>query len=286
MKTLDCVHLLTKEIWFPNNSGIPNRKVLLCLYLFLGLLSPVSVLTSQQVAVRHPLGNSHGFLLLRGADGKPLATGDSIQTVQGDRVTSHLVFRFKDGSIDDETTVFLQRGHFNLISDHHLQKGPQFLQPMEVSIDAPTGQITVRTFDHGQNSTPIESKTYHLDLPPDVSNGLVLSLLTNLPPDVPNTHVSYLATTPKPRIVHLDLEPHGKDTFSVGGAHHQAIRYVIHTDIGGVEGAIAPVVGKQPKDIRVWIVEGPAPAFVRMEGPMFDGGPVWDVKQASPIWPR
>lgn len=241
---------------------------------------------SQQIPVRHRVGTSHGFLTLRTADGQPLAAGDSQVTVHGNIVTSKLVFRFKDGSLDDDTTVFSEDGSFKLISDHHLQKGPQYLHPMDVLITMATGQVTVRTYSHAQGSPETDSKTYHLDLPENVSNGLVLTLLTNIDPNVAQTKVAYLAATPKPKIVQFALEPRGKDTFSVGGAHHQAVRYVVKTEIGGVEGALAPVVGKQPKDVRVWVVEGPAPAFVRMKGPLFDGGPIWDIKEASPVWPK
>ena len=256
------------------------------LLLFFALFWPARPLNSELVPVEHPVGTSHGFLLLRDTDGRQLATGDSRITVRGNIVTSSLVFRFKDGSIDDDTTVFSEDGKFKLISDHHLQKGPQYLHPMDVLINVPKGQVTVRTFDHGKGSPETGSKSYHMELPEDLSNGMVLTLLTNLNPNVSQTKVSYLAATPKPKIVQFSLEPHGTDTFSVGGARHEAVRYVIRTEIPGIEGAIAPVVGKQPKDVRVWVVEGRAPAFVRLRGPLFDGGPIWDVKQASPIWPK
>ncbi|HET9086276.1 MAG TPA: hypothetical protein VFN53_02020 [Acidobacteriaceae bacterium] len=255
-------------------------------FMMFALFCPTGPLLSQLVSVQHPVGTSHGFLLLRDTDGKQLATGDSKVTVHGKIVTSNLVFRFKDGSLDDDTTVFSEDGKFKLISDHHLQKGPQYLHPMDVLINVPKGQVTVRTFDHGKNSPETGSKTYDMELPENLSNGMVLTLLTNLDPGVSQTKVSYLAATPKPKIVQFSLEPHGKDIFSVGGAHHQAVRYVIKTEIPGIEGAIAPVVGKQPKDVRVWIVEGRAPSFVRLRGPLFDGGPIWDIKEASPIWPK
>ena len=48
-------------------------------------------------------------------------------------------FRFKDGSIYEETTVFL--------SDHVLQKGPTFQKPMETQIDAASGEVTVRQIE-------------------------------------------------------------------------------------------------------------------------------------------
>jgi hypothetical protein len=44
-----------------------------------------------------------------------LAVGDLFEVVRGDRVTSRLIFRFKDGSVDDETTVGLILGDDVLI---------------------------------------------------------------------------------------------------------------------------------------------------------------------------
>ena len=83
-----------------------------------------------QVQVRHSEGIVHGFLALRAPDGALIANGDLIQLAQGGRVTSRLVFRFKDGSLRDETSVYTQRGAFRLVSNHLVQKGPSFPQPI------------------------------------------------------------------------------------------------------------------------------------------------------------
>jgi hypothetical protein len=80
-------------------------------------------------------------------EGDPIAIGDATQIIQGDRVTSRLIFHFRDGSVDDEITVFSQRRVFRLISDHHIQRGPSFPKPIDVFIDAVTGNITSRTED-------------------------------------------------------------------------------------------------------------------------------------------
>jgi hypothetical protein len=81
---------------------------------------------AEPIRVRFGQGSSHGYLALRTIDGKLIATGESTQVVQGDRVTSRLVFIFRDGSIDDDLTIFTQRDVFRLISDHHVQHGPSF----------------------------------------------------------------------------------------------------------------------------------------------------------------
>jgi hypothetical protein len=123
------------------------RRDLLSSLLVAILVQPGSM-PADPIAVRYPEGSAHGFLVVRTLEGKIVAAGDLIQTVHGDRVVSQLVFRFQDGSIDDESAIFSQRGAFRLISDHHVQKGPIFPKPTDVFINASTGQVTVRYPGH------------------------------------------------------------------------------------------------------------------------------------------
>jgi hypothetical protein len=235
------------------------------------------------VDVRHAEGLVHGFLVLRTLGGDTLADGDLIQVARGDRVTSRLVFRFKDASVHDETAVFSQRGTFRLLNDHLVQKGPAFQHPMEVSIDGSTGQVTVRTTDDDGKEKVV---TERLDLPPDLANGLVLTLLKNIRSDAAQTKVSMVAATPKPRLVKLAITPQGQQPFSIGGSSRKATHYVVKVEIGGAAGLVAPLLGKQPLDTHVWILDGEAPAFVKSEGPLSFGGPVWRIELVSPVWPR
>ena len=64
---------------------------------FLGLLQGITS-PAETVAVRYREGVSHGFLVLRTQEGKPIADGDSTQVAQGDRVTSRMRFRFKEST--------------------------------------------------------------------------------------------------------------------------------------------------------------------------------------------
>jgi len=50
-------------------------------------------------------------------------------------------------------------------------------------------------------------------------------------------------------------------------------RYLVKLELGGL--LLALVLGKQPPDLRYWLVAGEVPACVRFEGPMFLHGPVW-----------
>jgi hypothetical protein len=48
----------------------------------------------------------------------------------------------------------------------------------------------------------------------------------------------------------------------------------IHPELGGIVGLIAPLIGLQPKDVMVWVLEGEAPAVVRIVGQIGGYGPV------------
>jgi hypothetical protein len=249
--------------------------------LVCALLLSSPVLPQSPVAVQYTEGVVRGFLVLRTLEGDALAEGDVTQVARSDRVTTHTLLRFKDGSVNEETVVFSQRHTFRLVSDHLVQKGPAFKQPMDVSVDGSTGQVTVRYTDDGGKEKTV---TERLKLPADVSNGMILTLLKNIRPDVPLTTLSMVAAAPKPRLVKLLISPEGEDSFSVGGSSHKATRYVVKVDIGGVAGVVAPFVGKQPQDTHVWILGGDAPSFVKSEGPLYAGGPIWRIELTSPNW--
>jgi hypothetical protein len=253
-----------------------------------GLAAPIcallasNLLQASPVAVRYTEGAVHGFLALRTLEGQTIADGDLIQAAQGDRVTSRLVFHFRDGSLHDDTVIFTQRRSFRLVTDHLIQKGPAFQLAMETWIDAAKGDVKVRYADKG-GLEKVEAE--HLDLPPDVANGLLLTLLKNIAPDAAETTVSLVAATPKPRLVKLVIAPAGKTPVSVGDSARNAVQFVIKVDIGGISGVIAPLLGKQPPDSHVWVLEEGVPAFVKLEAPLFMGGPLWRVELVSPAWP-
>ncbi len=237
---------------------------------------------AESVAVLYPEGLVRGFLLLKSLDGVVIANGDLSQALRGTRVTSRLVFHFKDGSLQDETAVFSQVGRFRLLSDHLVQRGPSFPNPMEIWVDATSGQVRVQHREDGKEKT-IEER---MDLPSDLANGMVLTLMKNIASGAVPTIVSMLVATPKPRLLKLVITRGSAERFTVGRATYGATRFNIKIEIGGVAGLVAPLVGKQPKDTAVWILGGDAPGFVKSEGPFYQGGPVWRIELAAPDYPR
>jgi hypothetical protein len=163
-----------------------------------------------------------------------------------------------------------------------LSVGPSFPHPMDLSIDVRSGQVTVRS--PGKDGKE-EVKSEHLDLTPDLVNGLILSIATNLRPDTPETKVPMVVAMPKPRLVKVAISPQGKEPFSLAGSPRKAMRFTLKIELGGVAGVIAPLIGKTPPEIQIWIIGGMAPAFVKEEGPLYEGGPVWTIQLTSPVWP-
>ena len=266
--------------WIPETQGTAMKRALLL--TFAALVWACS-LTAEEVRVRHTEGIVHGFLALRTLEGKAIAEGDLTESADGETVTNHLVFHFKDGSLHDETAVFSQRHNFRLLKDHLVQRGPAFHHPVDVAIDASTGDVTVR---YGDDDGKEKTTTHHLEMPLDVANGLVFTLLKNIRPETAETKVSMIAVTPKPRLVKLSITPGGEESFSTVQSPRKAIRYDVNVEIGGLTGWLAHLTGKQPPTTHVWILRSEIPAFVKSEGPLFMGGPIWRIELATPVWPK
>jgi hypothetical protein len=150
---------------------------------------------------------------------------------------------------------------------------------MDILINTSNGQITWHTEDGKRRQDQV-------DLPADVSNGLPPNLLMNVLPSTPETKLSFVAPGGKPRLVRVSVKPAGNVAFTIGGARRKAVDFVLHVELGGMTGMIAPMIGKQPPDYHIWILPGDAPAFIREEGPLYEGGPIWRIEQISPEFLR
>ena len=237
---------------------------------------------AEPISVRYVQGAFHGFLELYSEDGHVVASGDSTQIVHGDRVTSRTLFRFKDCSVDEEITVFSQHHTFQLITYHHIQKGPFFPHSMDMTIDVHSGQVTVRTT--GKDGKE-DVDTEHMNLPLDLANGMVPLVIGNMRPDLLGMTASMVVATPKPRLVKLDISPAGEENPLVAGSSQKAMHYEIKIELGGVAGVIAPLIGKAPPNIQFWVIRGEAPTFAKEHGPLYAEGPMMTIQLASPVWP-
>lgn len=255
------------------------NSIFLIALLASGCLLAPKTLAANPIRVRHVEGVTFGFLVVRDLDGQTVAYGTVKQVVKpGDPIlTDDVQFQFKDGSYYRDITKFTQRGTFRLISDHAIQKGPSFKQQSESWIEMSSGKVTVRTVENGKEKQTVKQ----MQLPPDVSNGLLFVLVKNMNPATETT-LSMVAASDKPRVVKLIFTPAEEKTVKVGTLEFKAQHYVMHVKIEGVAGKVAPLVGKQPPDSNFWTVKSESPTFVEFEGPLSADSPVWRIELAAP----
>jgi hypothetical protein len=249
--------------------SMARRKAALC-----GVVLPLLVAASSPaapVAVQYQEGVVRAFPVLRSIQGERLAQGDFVQVAQGDVVTTRLVFRFADGSLHDETVVFSQRGLFTLLSYRIVQRGPSFPETLEASIERATGHYEVRYRPDDDSPREFQSGTFAF--PDDAYNGMLSLVVKNLPPGAGET-VSIVAFTPKPRVVKVQIRPLATEPAQVGETRLVATRYHIRPDLG----LFASLLITDIPDTRVWVLSGPAPAFLRAEGPLYFLGPIWRIE--------
>lgn len=231
---------------------------------------------AETVKVLRPQGAAHGFVEVLTTDGKRIGVGDLLQRLHGSVVSSRLLLHFFDGSLDDETTIYSERGVFRFISDHHIQRGPSFPKPIDETVDAEKGLVS--SIDPAGKKSQV-----HFAMPPDVYNGMTSTLLMNEDPQAPLAKLAVVVAGEKPRLIHLSTKNAGEANFTIGGSERKATDFVVHVELGGVAGIVAPVIGKEPPDYHLLLVTGSDPAFIREEGPLYLGGPIWRIQQISAV---
>ena len=234
------------------------------------------------VPVRLVEGVTHGFLVLRTVTGVAIASGDLLQRAKGGVTESRMIFRFKDGSVFDETVMFTQERVFTLQSYRLRQRGPVFTEDTEISLERATGTYHVKSKAHTDGREKLLNGT--LVLPPDVYNGMLLTVVKNLPKGASET-VHMIAFTPAPRLIKLEVSPAGEQKVLVGDLAKTAIQYLFKPRLGSWLKLFATLLGRVPPDFHAWIVTDEVPAFVRFEGPLYATGPVWRIEVTSPRWP-
>lgn len=225
---------------------------------------------AEPVAVRFTEGVTHAFPVLRSVGGEKLAQGELVQIPRGDRVENRLTFRFRDGSFYDERVVFSQRDTFTLMSYQIVQKGPAFPETIDAKVDRESGTYEVRY--KGDEDAAEEVLKGKIDLPNDVYNGLLGTLMKNLPAGTAST-VQIIAFTPKPRLVKMLLKPAAEDPMEVNDAAVIATRFLVRPQLG----LFASLLVADIPDVKCWIAGGEAPAFLRFEGPLYFMGPIWRI---------
>jgi hypothetical protein len=242
----------------------------------LGLVAMLVVLlnscpaAAEPVAVRYTEGVMHGFPVLRSQSGEKLARGELVQVAQGDVVESRLTFHFKDGSIYDEHVVFSQTNVFALLRYHIMQRGPSFPESIDARVDRASGRYHVHY--KGDEDSPDEKLDGSFTMPADVYNGLLSTLMKNMTAGSAAT-VQIIVFTPKPQLVKVLLKPAAEDLVQVNDAAVTTTRFLVEPQLG----LFATLLVGDIPNLKCWIVGGPAPAFLRFEGPLYFMGPIWRI---------
>ena len=270
------------ETQIPCSTVMLFTTATLCLLVLVTVLLWLRPASAAPVSVRFVEGVTHGFLVLRTVNGGLLASGDLLQVYRGGRVESRMVFRFKDGSVFDERVVFTQERVFTMQSYRLVQRGPAFTEDTEISLERASGKYRVNTKAHKDGREQVLNGT--LDLPPDVYNGMVITVAKNLPKGASET-VHIVAFTPTPRLIQLEFAPEGEHKVLIGELAKTATHYVLRPRLGTWLKLFATLLGRVPPDSHAWIVNDELPAFVRFEGQLYTMGPVWRIETTSPRWP-
>ena len=246
------------------------RIAVLAALALTSMLSAPAAALAEPVAVRFTEGVGRGFPVLRDVKGEKIAQGDLVQIARGDRVENRLTFRFRDGSVYDETVIFSQRDVFTLLSYRLVQRGPSFPESIDASVDRHTGRYTVHY--KSDEDSPEEVVKGKFEMPHDVYNGLLGTLMKNLPTGGSAT-VQIIAFTPKPRLVKMLLMPASEDTVMMSETAVPSTRFLVKPQLG----LFASLLVADIPDIKIWVAGGEAPAFLRFEGPLYFMGPIWRI---------
>ncbi|MGA8938069.1 MAG: hypothetical protein WB439_02785 [Acidobacteriaceae bacterium] len=221
----------------------------------------------NQVAVKHGVGALHGFLVIRSEGGRYLGYGELSEFATGDRAMVHMVYRFRDGSLDDETTEFTQGKTYQFVNDHHIQRGRFFPKPSDITVEA-GGKVTMQSVEKDGKA---KVDTDQMDIPADFSNGMVGTILQNVPADAGEFKLGMIVAAGKARAIRLDITPDGEGSFRIAGVARKAKIFCVKPELGGIAGVIAPLIGKQPGNVYIWVLEGETPMIVRIVGPLAEG---------------
>jgi len=266
------------------SSALPHRLLTSAFVIGLMLMLVLSAMAAP-IPVRFVEGATHGYLLLRDEHGDPLANGEMIQRAHGDLVDGQLIFRFKDGSLHDERISFTQKHVFTLQNYKLLQRGPSFPTSIDLVMDRKTGEYRLQSSKNGSADDPL---TGRIDLPDDVANGMVMTLLRNLTPNHGET-VHFIAFTPDPKVVELKLVPAMRTSIHIGDVAKQVTQYTLEPQLDSLTMFFGKLLGKLPRAFHYhfWLLTDDVPAFAGFEGPLYLNGPTWRIEQTamSSIWP-
>jgi hypothetical protein len=243
----------------------------------------IAVMCSPSMAATIPVrfaeGLTRGYLVLKDTEGTILAHGDLLQIDKGKELDKRMVFRFKDGSLYDERVTFTEKDVFQLKSYRLTTRGPSFDADTEITMNPATGAYRVATTDHKDGKEKVLEGT--LEMPDDVYNGLIITVVKDFPKGKGET-IHFVAFTPDPKIIGLEMTPDGEHDIMIGDLKQKAVHYRMKPRLGFWMKFFAKLKNRMPSDLHAWVATDDVPAFVGFEGQMSMTGPVWRIEVVSP----
>jgi hypothetical protein len=76
------------------------------------------------------------------------------------------------------------------------------------------------------------------------------------------------------KLISLLISPRNQQTVQLDAQTYRATVFRVHPEIGSFVGLIARLIGLQPKDVEVWVLQGDNPAIALVIGQLGGNGAV------------
>jgi hypothetical protein len=213
----------------------------------------------QPVKPRHALGTLHGFPSMSDTTGRVIADGELTQELTGDELRVKIRWAFVDGREVEERDEFqvdkvLAQTGFSWVET----RKDSLLRRFEADLVSGTARATTRN-DKGE----LQREESTLELPAGraftgYGTALAVSELSLGPGG--KRQITFVAFTPKPRAITLEVTRNGTERFTVAGRSMVTDRYTLHPQI-----PFPASIFVNARDAQLWFTHSPPPALVRAE---------------------
>jgi len=213
----------------------------------------------QPVKPRHVFGTLHGFPSMSEANGQVIADGELTQERVGDKLRVRIRWAFADGREVEERDEFqvdkvLAQIRFSWVES---RKGTE-LRRFEVDFSSGKASSLTR-----KEKGELEREESTMELPAGRSfagYGTALAIGELSPGPGEKAHLTFVAFTPKPRDVTLEITRDQTEGLSVAGRSIPTDRYTLRAEI-----PFPASIFVSAKDAHLWFTHGPPPVLVRAE---------------------
>lgn len=219
----------------------------------------VLLASAGPIAVRVVPGALHGFPSLSDAAGNVIADGELSQELRGEVLLVHLRWSFGDGRRVEERAEFRVGAHLTQTRFTWVETAGE-VEQRRFEVDFSDGRAIAVT--RNRKGEP-EREEERLDLPDGrafTGYGTALAISQLELPAGGEEELTFVAFTPKPRIVRLGVRRNGEERIDAHGRSIRCDRFTLHPKIPFPVSLFAGA-----KDAHLWFTHGPPPALVRAE---------------------